>query len=175
MTGVQTCALPIYLALKIQEVREATNWEVPIQLKLGAARVYDDVRMAAKCDPDMIYVDGMEGGTGAGPHLASEETGVPGIAAIRQARKAIDDLGKRGQISLVYAGGIRNGADVAKAIALGADAIAIGRPYLWGLSSFGQEGVETVIDLLTRELEIVMRQAGTLSISDIDRSYIRGA
>ena len=57
---------PDDLALKIEEIREATNWEIPIQLKLGAARVYDDVRMAAKTDPDMIYIDGMEGGTGAG-------------------------------------------------------------------------------------------------------------
>ena len=85
---------PDDLALKIQEIREATNWEIPIQLKLGAARVYDDVRMAAKTDPDSIYIDGMEGGTGAGPHLATEETGVPGIAAIRQARRALEDVGK---------------------------------------------------------------------------------
>ena len=52
---------PDDLALKIEEIREATNWEIPIQLKLGAARVYDDVRMAAKTDPDSIYIDGMEG------------------------------------------------------------------------------------------------------------------
>ena len=77
---------PDDLALKIQEIREATNWEIPIQLKLGAARVYDDVRMAVKCDPDSIYIDGMEGGTGAGPHIATEDTGIPGIAAIREAR-----------------------------------------------------------------------------------------
>ncbi len=125
---------PDDLALKIQEIREATDWQIPIQLKLGAARVYDDVRMAVKCDPDSIYIDGMEGGTGAGPHLATEDTGVPGIAAIRQARKAIDDLGKKGDITLIYAGGIRNGADVAKAIALGADAIAIGFSAMMALN-----------------------------------------
>ncbi len=125
---------PDDLALKIEEIREVTNGMVPIQLKLGAARVYDDVRMAVKCNPDSIYIDGMEGGTGAGPHLATEDTGVPGIAAIRQARKAIDDLGKRGEISLVYAGGIRNGADVAKAIALGADAIALGHSVMMALN-----------------------------------------
>ncbi len=125
---------PDDLALKIQEIREATNGEIPIQLKLGAARVYDDVRMAAKCDPDCIYIDGMEGGTGAGPHLATEDTGVPGIAAIRQARKALDDVDKSGEISLIYAGGIRNGADVAKALALGADAIAIGHSALIALN-----------------------------------------
>ncbi|MGQ0658463.1 MAG: FMN-binding glutamate synthase family protein [Chromatiales bacterium] len=125
---------PDDLALKIQEIREATDWEIPIQLKLGAARVYDDVRMAVKCDPDVIYIDGMEGSTGAGPHLATEDTGIPGIAAVRLARKAIDDLGRRGEISLVYAGGIRNGADVAKALALGADGIAIGHAALMALN-----------------------------------------
>ena len=124
---------PDDLALKINEIREATNHEIPIQLKLGAARVYDDVRMAIKTGPDSIYIDGMEGGTGAGPHLATEDTGVPGMAAIRQARKALDDLGKTGEISLVYAGGIRNGSDVAKALALGADAIAIGHSALMAL------------------------------------------
>ena len=76
----------------------------------------------------------MEGGTGAGPHIATEDTGVPGIAAIRQARRAIDELGKRGEISLVYAGGIRNGGDVAKAMALGADAVAIGHSVLMALN-----------------------------------------
>ena len=90
--------------------------------------------MAAKTGPDSIYIDGMEGGTGAGPHIATEETGVPGIAAIRQARKALDDVGKSGEISLVYAGGIRNGADVAKALALGADAVAIGHAALMALN-----------------------------------------
>ena len=125
---------PDDLALKIQEIREATDWQIPIQLKLGASRVYDDVRMAVKTDPDSIYIDGMEGSTGAGPHLATEETGIPGMAAIRQARKAIDDLGKRGEISLIYAGGIRNGGDVAKAIALGADAIAIGHSVMMALN-----------------------------------------
>ena len=76
----------------------------------------------------------MEGGTGAGPHIATEDTGVPGIAAIREARRAIDELGKSGEISLVYAGGIRNGGDVAKALALGADAIAIGHSVLMALN-----------------------------------------
>ncbi|MBM3584126.1 MAG: FMN-binding glutamate synthase family protein [Alphaproteobacteria bacterium] len=125
---------PDDLALKINELREATDGQIPIQLKLGAARVYDDVRMAAKTGPDSIYLDGMEGSTGAGPHLATEETGVPGIAAIRQARRALDDVGKSGEISLVYAGGIRNGGDLAKALALGADAVAIGTSAMVALN-----------------------------------------
>src|SRR5215831_4686691 len=84
---------PDDLSLKIQETREATNYEIPIQLKLGAARVYDDVRMAAKCGPDVIYLDGAEGGTGAGPHVAAEETGIPLMAAIPEARRALEDVG----------------------------------------------------------------------------------
>src|SRR5918993_5658917 len=125
---------PDDLALKIQETREATNYEIPIQLKLGAARVYDDVRMAAKCGPDIIYLDGAEGGTGAGPHLATEETGIPLMAAIPEARRALEDVGLADEIDLVVAGGIRNGGDVAKCIALGADAIAIGHSALMALN-----------------------------------------
>ena len=125
---------PDDLSLKIQEVREATNYEIPIQLKLGAARVYDDVRMAAKCGPDIIYLDGAEGGTGAGPHIATEETGIPLMAAIPEARRALEDVGLADEIDLVVAGGIRNGGDVAKALALGATAIAIGHSALMALN-----------------------------------------
>ena len=125
---------PDDLSLKIQEIREATNYEIPIQLKLGAARVYDDVRMAAKCGPDIIYLDGAEGGTGAGPHIATEETGIPLMAAIPEARRALEDVGLADEIDLVVAGGIRNGGDVAKALALGATAIAIGHSALMALN-----------------------------------------
>jgi methylamine---glutamate N-methyltransferase subunit C len=125
---------PDDLSLKVQETREATNYEIPIQLKLGAARVYDDVRMAAKCGPDIIYLDGAEGGTGAGPHTAAEETGIPLMAAIPEARRALEDVGLADEIDLVVAGGIRNGGDVAKCIALGADAVAIGHSALMALN-----------------------------------------
>ena len=125
---------PDDLSLKIQEIREATDYQIPIQLKLGAARVYDDVRMAAKCGPDIIYLDGAEGGTGAGPHIATEETGIPLMAAIPEARRALEDVGLADEIDLVVAGGIRNGGDVAKALALGAKAVAIGHSALMALN-----------------------------------------
>jgi len=125
---------PDDLALKVQELRELTDNQVPIQLKIGASRVYDDVRMAAKCDPDAIFLDSMEGSTAAGPHIAAANTGIPGIAAVREARRALDDVGKSGEVSLVFAGGIRDGADMAKALALGADAIAIGTAGLVALN-----------------------------------------
>ena len=95
---------PDDLSLKIQEIREATDYQVPIQLKLGAARVYDDVRMAAKCGPDTIYLDGAEGSTGAGPHIAAEETGIPLMAAIPEARRALEDVGLADEIDLIVAG-----------------------------------------------------------------------
>ena len=125
---------PDDLSLKIQEIREATNYEIPIQLKLGAARVYDDVRMAAKCSPDIIYLDGAEGGTGAGPHVAAEETGIPLMAAIPEARRALEDVGMVDEVDLVVAGGIRNGGDIAKSLALGAKAVAIGHSALMALN-----------------------------------------
>jgi glutamate synthase domain-containing protein 2 len=90
--------------------------------------------MAAKCGPDMIYLDGAEGSTGAGPHIATEETGIPLLAAIPEARRALEDVGLADEIDLVVAGGIRNGADVAKALALGANAVALGTAALMALN-----------------------------------------
>ena len=70
-------------------------------------------------------------------------------------------------------GGIRRGTDIFKALALGATAVGIGRPYIWGLGAFGQPGVERVIDILTRELRIVMTQMGASKVADISRSSIQ--
>src|SRR2546427_3485625 len=124
---------PDDLSLKIQEIREATDYQIPIQLKLGASRVYDDVRMAAKCGPDIIYLDGAEGSTGAGPHIATQESGIPLMAAIPEARRALEDVGLVDEIDLGAAGGIRNGGDVAQCLALGAKAGAIGHSALLAL------------------------------------------
>ncbi len=90
--------------------------------------------MAAKCGPDSIYLDGAEGGTGAGPHLATEETGIPLMAAIPEARQALEDVGLADEVDLVVAGGIRNGGDVAKCLALGAKAVALGTAALMALN-----------------------------------------
>ena len=68
---------PDDMVLKIEELREATDWQVPIFVKMGATRVYDDVKLAAKAGADVIVVDGMEGGTGASPDFLMDHTGVP--------------------------------------------------------------------------------------------------
>ncbi len=80
--------------------------------------------------------------------------------------------GVRGRVPLVVDGGFRRGTDIYKGIALGATAVGIGRPYIWGLASFGQEGVETVLRLLRREFQIVMRQAGASSVKGISRESV---
>src|SRR5206468_10716161 len=76
---------PDDMILKIEELREATDWKVPIFVKLGASRVYDDVKLAAKAGADVVVIDGMEGGTGASPDLLQEHTGIPTLAAVCEA------------------------------------------------------------------------------------------
>ena len=125
---------PDDMIIKIEELREATDWQVPIFVKMGATRVFDDVRLAAKAGADVVVVDGMEGGTGASPEILQEHTGIPTLAAVCEARAALEDLGLYGEVQLIIAGGIRNGVDVAKALALGADAVYIGTAGLIALN-----------------------------------------
>ena len=114
------------LAVKIEELRIATNYKVPIFVKIGATRPRFDVAIAAKAGADVVVVDGTEGGTGASPELLLNHTGIPTITAIKPAREALDECGMTGKVSLVVSGGIRSGVDAAKCIALGADAVMIG-------------------------------------------------
>lgn len=125
---------PDDMILKVEELREATNWEVPIFIKIGASRVFDDVKLAAKAGADVIVVDGMEGGTGASPAILQEHTGIPTLAAVCEARAALEDIRLYGEVQLVIAGGIRDGVDAAKALALGADGVYIGTAALIALN-----------------------------------------
>ncbi len=122
------------LRIKIEEIREATDHQVPVYVKLGACRVFDDVRLAAKAGADVIVIDGLEGASAASPVLLFDHTGVPTLAAIVEAREALIDIGKYGEIQIVAAGGIRNGVDAAKALALGADAVYIGTAAMIALN-----------------------------------------
>ena len=125
---------PDDMIIKVEELREATDWKVPIFIKMGASRVYDDVKLAAKAGADVIVVDGMEGGTGASPAIFQEHTGIPTLAAVCEARTALEDIGLYGEVHLIIAGGIRDGVDAAKAMALGADACYIGTASLIALN-----------------------------------------
>jgi glutamate synthase domain-containing protein 2 len=124
---------PDDLAIKILELREITDWQVPIYVKIGATRVFNDVKLAVHAGADVVVVDGMQGGTAATQTVFIEHIGVPTLVALRQAVDALDELNMRGKVQLIISGGIRTGADVAKAIALGADAVAIGQGVLVAL------------------------------------------
>ena len=124
---------PDDMEIKIHELREITDWEKPIYVKVGASRPYYDVALAVKAGADAVVLDGMQGGTAATQEVFIEHVGLPTLAAIRPAVQALQDLGLHRKVSLIVSGGIRNGADVAKCLALGADAVSIGTAALIAL------------------------------------------
>ncbi|MDB5397863.1 MAG: glutamate synthase [Rhodospirillales bacterium] len=124
---------PDDLEIKIEELREITDWEKPIYVKVGAARPYYDTALAVKSGADVVVLDGMQGGTAATQEVFIENVGLPILSAIRPAVQALQDLGLHRKVQLIVSGGIRNGADVAKALALGADAVSIGTAALVAL------------------------------------------
>lgn len=121
---------PDDLEIKIIELREIVDWQVPIYVKVGAARPYYDTALAVKAGADAVVVDGMQGGTAATQDVFIEHVGIPTIAAIPEAARALQELDAHRKVKLIAAGGIRTGADVGKAIALGADAVSIGTAAL---------------------------------------------
>jgi len=153
---------PEDLKIKIEQLREITDWKIPIIVKYAPGRQYEDAKIAAKAGADIILVDGMQGGTGAAPIVATEHAGIPTLPALVSADRALCELGVRDEVNLIISGGIRNGADLAKALALGADAVAICTGALiamgcrvCGLCSTGNcpWGITTQIPKLRKRLE----------------------
>ena len=136
---------PDDLTIKIQELREITDWEKPIYVKVGATRTFHDVKLAVHSGADVIVVDGMQGGTAATQTVFIENVGIPTLAAVRQAVDALEDLNMKSKVQLIVSGGIRTGADIAKALAMGADAVSIGQGILLSLGcnsdTYVQNGV----------------------------------
>lgn len=124
---------PDDLEIKIEELREITDWQKPIFVKVGASRPYYDTGLAVKAGADVVVIDGMQGGTAATQDVFIENVGIPTLASIRPAVRALQELGMHRKVQLIVSGGIRNGADVAKALALGADAVSIGTAALVAL------------------------------------------
>ncbi len=139
----------------VRRLRDATSMKVLIK---GIVRG-DDAELAVG--------DGVDG-------IVVSNHGARAVATDRSTIECLPEIvsAVRGRILVLVDSGFRRGTDLFKALALGADAVCIGRPYLWGLASFGQPGVEAVLELLRAELELVMRQAGTTSIDQIDPTYI---
>ncbi len=133
---------PDDLIIKILELREITDWKVPIYVKIGATRVFNDVKLAVHAGADVVVVDGMQGGTAATQTTFIENVGIPTLAAVRQAVDALDDLNMKGQVQLIVSGGIRSGADAAKALAMGADAVSIGQGVLFALGCNAESYVQ---------------------------------
>src|ERR687884_62040 len=130
---------PDDLEIKIEELREVTDWEKPIFIKVGATRTFYDVQLAVKAGADVIVLDGMQGGTAASQEVFIEHVGIPILAAIPQAVASLQELGMHREVQLIVSGGIRNGADVAKALALGADAVSIGTAAMIALGDNAPE------------------------------------
>jgi len=124
---------PDDLEIKIGELREITDWEKPIYVKVGAARTFYDVTLAVKAGADVVVVDGMQGGTAATQDVFIEHVGIPTLPAVRAAVEALQELDMHRKVQLIVSGGIRSGADVAKALAMGADAVSVGTAALIAL------------------------------------------
>jgi glutamate synthase domain-containing protein 2 len=125
---------PDDLAIKITELREITDWEKPIYIKIGASRPYYDTMLSIKAGADAIVLDGMQGGTAATQDVFIEHAGIPTLPALRQAVEALQEMDMHRTVQLIVSGGIRSGADVAKALAMGADAVSIGTSALIALN-----------------------------------------
>ena len=118
------------LVIKIEELREATDYRLPVSLKIGAGRVRDDIKIALKAGADFAELDGSQGSTGAASAEVLEYVGIPTLPAIQEAMDGLAEIDRAGQLPLVLMGGIKDGVDVAKALALGADAAALGTAAL---------------------------------------------
>jgi len=193
---------PEDLKIKIEQLREITDWKAPIIVKYSAGRAGDDVKIAAKAGADIIVLDGKQGGTGAAPDIVIEHAGMPTLPALVEAERSLREAGMRDAVDLVVSGGIRNGADVAKALALGADAVAISTGALvamgcriCGLCVEGRcpRGIATQDPLLRRrlrvedaalrvenylraiveELEMFIQLSGKTSVRSLEREDLR--
>ena len=114
------------LVIKVEEFREATGYRIPVSVKLGAGRVSDDIKIAFKDGFDFVELDGLQGSTGAAGNEVLEFVGIPTLSAIQEALDALAKIGASGQMPIVLMGGIKDGIDAAKALALGASAVAVG-------------------------------------------------
>ena len=114
------------LVIKVEELREATGYKKPISIKMGAGRVRDDIKIAYKDGFDFVQLDGLQGSTGAASTEVLENVGIPTLAALQEALDGLREIDAKGDMPIVLMGGIKDGVDAVKALALGASAVAMG-------------------------------------------------
>jgi len=185
------------LAQLVRSLKEATNWEKPVFVKIAA--VHNVAAIAAgiaRSSADAVVIDGFKGGTGAAPKVFRDNVGIPIEAAVAAVDQKLNDQGIRNEVSIIASGGLRNSGDLAKSIALGADAVYIGTASLialgcrvcgscyrglcpWGIatqrpelveridSDVGSENVANLIRGWTLELSELMGAAGLNSIESL--------
>jgi 4-hydroxymandelate oxidase len=139
----------------VKRLKDATSMKV----LLKGIVTREDAELAIEHGADGVIVSNHGG--------RAEESLRPTIECLPEVAAGVG-----GRIPIIVDGGVRRGTDIFKALALGANAVGVGRPYIWGLASFGQEGVEAVLSILTRELQMIMRQAGTSSVATITRRHV---
>src|SRR5258707_2898908 len=139
----------------VKRLRDAVN----VKLLIKGIVTREDAQLAVEHGVDGLMVSNHGG--------RAEETLRPTIESLPEVIEGV-----AGKIPVIVYGGIRRGTDIFKALALGATAVGIGRPHAWGLAAFGQPGVEAVLEILRRELRTIRRQAGTVSVEQITRSYV---
>jgi 4-hydroxymandelate oxidase len=140
----------------VKRLRDSTSMKLVIK---GITQL-DDARQALRVGVDGIHVSNHGG--------RADESGFATIDSLPEVVSVV-----RGRVPVIVDGGIRRGTDVLKALALGADAVCIGRPYVWGLGAFGAAGVEKVFNILDNELTIAMKQAGVRNREEITRGILR--
>jgi 4-hydroxymandelate oxidase len=165
---------PMYEGIDLTGVKDLTalwlTWDfvrrlrdnTRMKLVLKGIVTREDAELSVQYGVDGIIVSNHGG--------RSEESGRSTIECLPE---VVDAVG--GKIPVLIDSGFRRGTDIFKALALGARAVCIGRPYLWGLAAFGQAGVERVLDILRAELVMVMQTAGVASVSQISRDFVREA
>ena len=162
---------PMFAGLDVSQATDFTplgmSWDYVKQLRDLWPRKLLIKGIVTREDAELAVRSGVDGLVVSNHGGRAEESG---RATIESLVEVVD--GVKGRMPVLVDGGFRRGTDVFKALALGASAVCIGRPYVWGLAAFGQAGVESVLEILRRELVMVMRQAGTRRIAEIDGSYV---
>jgi 4-hydroxymandelate oxidase len=163
--GAGTATKPMFAGINMRGVgltSPSLTWDFIKRLKdvtkmrilLKGLESGEDAALAVANGADGIIISNHGG--------RATETGRGTIESVTEVTQAV-----RGRIPVLVDGGVRRGTDVFKALALGATAVGIGRPYIWGLSVFGQQGVERVVDIINNELRLAMVGCGTRTLKEI--------